>query len=111
MTATSAASSGAVAPEFKSPGQAQRFRAAYGPIAQHCRRRHYLFPAPVYRQDIGQRFDNGWAMTSLPTAAYRSPPMRCRHLQVTRDTEVGRQPELDLTHEAATPKTRSPYTS
>jgi putative transposase len=34
---------------FKSPGHAQRFLAAYGPIAQYFRPRHHLLPAPVYR--------------------------------------------------------------
>jgi hypothetical protein len=33
---------------FKSPGQAQRFLAAYGPMAKHVRSRHHRFPAPVY---------------------------------------------------------------
>jgi transposase-like protein len=31
-------------PGFKSPGQAQRFLAAYGPIASHFRPRRHLFP-------------------------------------------------------------------
>ena len=34
---------------FKSPGHAQRFLAAYGPIVQYFRPRHHLLPAPVYR--------------------------------------------------------------
>lgn len=41
---------------FKSPGQAQRFLAAYGPIAQHFRPRRRRFSAPVYRQELRQRF-------------------------------------------------------
>src|SRR5262245_57881888 len=36
---------------FKSPGHAQRFLAAYGPIAQHCRpRRHWLFAAAYHAE-------------------------------------------------------------
>jgi putative transposase len=41
---------------FKSPGHAQRFLAAYGPIAQpFCPRRHRL-SAPAYRQELRKRF-------------------------------------------------------
>ena len=41
---------------FKSAGQAQRFLAAYGPIAQHFRPKRHWLPAPEYRQEMGQRF-------------------------------------------------------
>ena len=39
---------------FKSPGHAQRFLAAYGPIAQHVRPRRHLLPALQYRQEMGK---------------------------------------------------------
>jgi len=42
---------------FKSPGQAQRFLAAYGPIAQHFRPRRHRFSASNYRQEMQRRFD------------------------------------------------------
>jgi len=35
---------------FKSAGHAQRFLAAYGPIAQHFRPRRHRFSAPEYRR-------------------------------------------------------------
>jgi len=35
---------------FKSPGHAQRFLAAYGPIAAHCRPRRHRLTATGYRQ-------------------------------------------------------------
>jgi len=54
---------------FKSPGQAQRFLAAYGLIAQHFRPRRHLLPAPVYRQEMRQLFHTWQELTSLPTAA------------------------------------------
>ena len=54
---------------FKSPGQAQRFLAAYGPIVQHFRLGRHRFPAAAYRQERQQRFDTWRAITSLPTAA------------------------------------------
>ena len=54
---------------FKSPGHAQRFLAAYGPIAQHFRPRRHLLSAPEYRQEMSQRFDSWREVTSLPTAA------------------------------------------
>jgi putative transposase len=41
---------------FKSPGHAQRFLSAYGPIAQHFRPRRHLLHAPEYRQEMAQRF-------------------------------------------------------
>ena len=54
---------------FKSPGQAQRFRSAYGPIAQHCRPRRHLLPAPIYRDERRQRFQSWREVTSMAAAA------------------------------------------
>jgi putative transposase len=54
---------------FKSPGHAQRFLSAYGPIAQHFRPRRHLLPAPEYRRELGQRFRTWQDITHLPTAA------------------------------------------
>jgi putative transposase len=54
---------------FKSPGHAQRFLAAYGPIAQHFRPRRHLLPAPKYRQEMGNRFATWQEITAFPTAA------------------------------------------
>jgi putative transposase len=54
---------------FKSSGHAQRFLSAYGPIAQYFRPRRHLLPAPVYRQEMGNRFHTWQDITSLPTAA------------------------------------------
>jgi putative transposase len=54
---------------FKSPGHAQRFLAAYGPIAQHVRPRRHRLSAPEYRQEMRQRFDTWQEITHLPTAA------------------------------------------
>jgi putative transposase len=54
---------------FKSPGHAQRFLSAYGPIAQHFRPRRHLLPAPVYRQEMRRRFHTWLDLTSVPTAA------------------------------------------
>jgi putative transposase len=54
---------------FKSPGHAQRFLSAYGPIAQHFRPRRHLLPAPVYRHEMGKRFHSWQEITSLSTAA------------------------------------------
>jgi putative transposase len=55
--------------QFKSPGQAQRFLSAYGPIAQHIRLRRHLLPAPEYRQDLGKRFHTWQEITRLSTVA------------------------------------------
>jgi putative transposase len=54
---------------FKSPGHAQRFLTAYGPIAQHFRPRRHRWSAPEYRQKMQQRFATWQDITSLPTAA------------------------------------------
>jgi putative transposase len=54
---------------FKSPGHAQRFLSAYGPIAQHFRPRRHLFSAPVYRQELRERFATWRDITRLPAAA------------------------------------------
>jgi putative transposase len=40
---------------FKSPGHAQRFLAAYGPIAQHFRPWRHRLSAPEYRQELRKR--------------------------------------------------------
>jgi putative transposase len=54
---------------FKSSGHAQCFLSAYGLIAQHFRPRRHLLLAPVYRQEMRQRFHTWQEVTSLPTAA------------------------------------------
>ena len=54
---------------FKSPGQAQRFLSAYGPIAQHFRPRRHLLSAPDYRHEMGQRFQMWDEITGTIMAA------------------------------------------
>jgi putative transposase len=54
---------------FKSAGHAQRFLAVYGLIVQHFRPRRHLLPAPVYRQQMRQRFRTWQEITSVATAA------------------------------------------
>ena len=54
---------------FKSSGHAQRFLAAYGPIAQHFRPRRHRFSAAAYRREMRQRFASWQAIIALPTAA------------------------------------------
>jgi putative transposase len=54
---------------FKSPGHAQRFLSAYGPIAQYFRPRRHRWSAPAYRQEMSQRFDTWRDITNLSTAA------------------------------------------
>jgi putative transposase len=50
---------------FKSSGHAQRFLAAYGPLAQHFRPRRHRFSAPDYRQELRTRFQI-WRATTIP---------------------------------------------
>jgi transposase-like protein len=54
---------------FKSPGHAQRFLSAYGPITQHFRPRRHRLPASEYRQELGNRFHTWQDITGLSTAA------------------------------------------
>ncbi len=54
---------------FKSPGQAQQFLAAYGPIARHFRPHRHRFSAPAYRQEMQSRFQSWQEITSLALAA------------------------------------------
>ena len=54
---------------FKSPGHAQRFLASYGPIAQHFRPRRHRLSAPVYRQEMRQRFQIWQEVAELAPAA------------------------------------------
>jgi putative transposase len=54
---------------FKSPGHAQRFLSAYGPIASHFRPRRHLCSAPEYRQEMAQRFRIWQEITSTTIAA------------------------------------------
>jgi putative transposase len=53
---------------FKSPGHAQRFLSAYGPIAQHFRPRRHRLSAQAYRQEMVQRFQSWQEVTGLAAA-------------------------------------------
>jgi putative transposase len=54
---------------FKSPGHAQRFLAAYGPIAAHFRPRRHRLTAAAYRQTRAERFATWRAVTGTPAMA------------------------------------------
>lgn len=54
---------------FKSPGHAQRFLSAYGPIAQHVRPRRHLLSVSAYRHEMRQRFESWAAVTGTERAA------------------------------------------
>ena len=54
---------------FKSPGHAQRFLAAYGPVAQHFRPRKHLWSASDYRQEMRKRFESWAEVTGTERAA------------------------------------------
>ncbi len=54
---------------FKSPGHAQRFLAAHGPIANHFRPRRHRLPAADYRQTRNARFATWRAVTGTPAIA------------------------------------------
>src|SRR5713101_2405537 len=54
---------------FKSPGHAQRFLSAYGPIAQHFRPRRHLLPAAEYREEMRRRFESWTEITGTKRAA------------------------------------------
>ena len=52
----------------KSPGHAQRFLSAYGPIAQHFRPRRHRLAAPAYRREMQKRFES-WREITNPSLA------------------------------------------
>ena len=54
---------------FKSPGHAQRFLAAYGPIAAHFRPRRYRLSAAAYRAVRRERFTAWREVAGLPAVA------------------------------------------
>ena len=54
---------------FKSPGHAQRFLAAYGPIASHFRPRRHRLTADAYRETRTERFATWRAVTGTPAMA------------------------------------------
>jgi putative transposase len=54
---------------FKSPGHAQRFLAAYGPIAAHFRPRRHRLTAGAYRQARQERFATWREVTGLRVAS------------------------------------------
>ena len=54
---------------FKSPGHAQRFLAAYGPIAGHFRPRRHRLTASAYRQRRQERFATWREVAGLPAVA------------------------------------------
>ena len=53
---------------FKSPGHAQRFLSAYGPISHHFRPRRHRFVAAAYRQELWNRFQL-WREVTTPVWA------------------------------------------
>ncbi len=54
---------------FKSPGHAQRFLAAYGPIAAHFRPRRHRLTADAYRETRQERFATWRAVTGMAATA------------------------------------------
>jgi putative transposase len=54
---------------FKSPGHAQRFLAAYGPIASHFRPRRHRLTAAAYRETRAERFATWRAVTGVSAIA------------------------------------------
>ncbi len=54
---------------FKSPGHAQRFLAAYGPIAAHFRPRRHRLAASDYRHQHQQRFHTWREVTGVRVAS------------------------------------------
>jgi putative transposase len=54
---------------FKSPGHAQRFLSAHGPILSHFRPRRHLLPARVYRQEMAHRRQIWRVITATKMAA------------------------------------------
>jgi putative transposase len=54
---------------FKSPGQAQRFLSAFGPIRDYFHPKQHQLSAKRYRAQLRQRFQDWQEITCLKTAA------------------------------------------
>jgi putative transposase len=54
---------------FKSPGHAQRFLSAYGPVARHFRPRRHLLSASAYHEVMRNRFESWAKITGTERAA------------------------------------------
>jgi len=54
---------------FKSPGQAQRFLSAFGPIRDHFHPKQHQLTAHRYRQQLRQRFQDWREVVGLKSAA------------------------------------------
>jgi putative transposase len=54
---------------FKSPGQAQRFLSAFGPIRDHSHPKQHQLTAQRYREQLRQRFEDWRAVAGLKPAA------------------------------------------
>ncbi len=54
---------------FRSPGQAQRFLSAFGPIREHFHPKQHQLTATRYRQELRQRFEDWREVACLQTAA------------------------------------------
>ena len=54
---------------FKSPGQAQRFLSAFGPIRAHFHPKQHHLSAKRYRKQLRQRFEDWREVAGLETAA------------------------------------------
>jgi putative transposase len=63
----------------KSPGHAQRFLAASGPIAAHCRPRRHRLTAAAYRQTRTGRFATWRVVTGAPAMAWPATPPSPHH--------------------------------
>lgn len=54
---------------FKSPGHAQRFLSAFGPIRDHFHPKHHQLTAQRYREQLRQRLEDWREVAGLETAA------------------------------------------
>ncbi len=55
--------------KFKSPGQAQRFLSAFGPIRDHFHPKQHQLTAQGYREQLRQRFQDWQEVAGLVSAA------------------------------------------
>ncbi|WP_348249095.1 DDE-type integrase/transposase/recombinase, partial [Leptolyngbya sp. GB1-A1] len=55
--------------KFKSPGQAQRFLSAFGPIRDHFHPKQHQLTANCYREQMRQRIEDWQEIVGLRSAA------------------------------------------
>ncbi len=73
---------------FKSPGQAQRFLSAFGPIRDHFHPKQHQLSAKRYREQLRQRFQDGRQVAHLETCCVKLSEPDDEGLDLLREWQI-----------------------